>query len=180
METIFLKFLNQKLGDFLQVDSKNVQLSPGSGQLSLRQASVRADVFDGLHFPLALRGGFLEEVAVNFSAGLFASDGGGAKVVVKNVFLALGPHTSDWSLEHVYDCKSKLVDLVMKVYELKGTLKKRKVAESGKEGYFASIKQRMSEKVAKHFLGMLEVHVSNVHIRYEDEWVGQSECTTNH
>lgn len=169
METIFLKFLNQKLGDFLQVDSKNVQLSPGSGQLSLRQASVRADVFDGLHFPLALRGGFLEEVAVNFSAGLFASDGGGAKVVVKNVFLALGPHTSDWSLEHVYDCKSKLVDLVMKVYELKGTLKKRKVAESGKEGYFASIKQRMSEKVAKHFLGMLEVHVSNVHIRYEDD-----------
>jgi len=168
MESIIMKFINQKLGDFLQVDAKNVQLSPGSGQLSLKEAAVRADVFDGLHLPFAVRGGFLEDVTVNVSSGLFAR-GSGSKVVVKNVFLVLGPHETDWSVQHVYDCKSKLVDLVMKVYELKGALKKKSSSDQGRAGgYFASMKQRMSENIAKHFLGMLEVHISNIHVRYED------------
>mmetsp|Transcript_18077 Transcript_18077/g.58466 ORF Transcript_18077/g.58466 Transcript_18077/m.58466 type:complete len:1127 (+) Transcript_18077:66-3446(+) len=165
MEGLLKKLFDEKLGDFLKVDAGNVQFSPSEGRLSLRQAEFKADVFDRLHFPFALRGGFIEEITVNVSATGFFGSEAGAKVVVKNVFLVLSPHVSDWSWQTVCECKAKLVDLIMKVYELKGSEKKE---TSSQGGYFFDIRQRIQDDIARSLFGMLEVSVSGIHIRYED------------
>jgi len=160
MEGVLKKFFDQKAGYFINVE--NMQCNPGSGQVSLQKAEFKAEVFDQLHLPFTLKGGFVDEMTVNMPIGLFSETA--AHVVIKNVFLVFGPHTTDWSWEHVHNCKSKLIDLVMKVYDLKPP-KKKKV---NKGGMFADMKDKLIEDMKKKFLGMLEVNISGIHIRYED------------
>merc|ERR1712048_824881 len=100
------------------VDAENMLFAPTSGNITLKKASIKADVFDQLHFPLTLRGGYIDEMTTTFTVSLFSTSNA-AKVVINNVLLVVGPHTTDWSWNHVHQCKTRLVDLVMKVYELK-------------------------------------------------------------
>jgi len=161
------KILDQALGDFFEVDKGNVQVDLANGRFTFRQAEIKADAFDELHLPFTIYGGFVDEISANFSVGMFTS-GGSAKVVVNNVSLLVGPHTTDWSWEHVLGCKSKLVDLVLRLQELKHMEEKKKRARGTRHGYFDHVMQTVVEDVLKRVLAVLEVHISNIHIRYED------------
>lgn len=163
------RFFDQTVGDFLEVDKSNMQFNPALGQIVLRKAEIRAEVFDELHFPVALRGGFIEEISINLNWAFAAR--AAAKVVVKNIFLVLGPHTTDWSWTHVYKCKTKLVELIVKILELKPITKKskeKKVVAAPTRNLFTDMQQKLVENVAKKLMEMLEVDISGVHFRYED------------
>lgn len=170
LEPLMKKFFDQKLGHFVEVGKDNMLFSPGSGQISMTKAKIRPEVFDQLHIPFTIKGGYMDEVTVHMPTsgfGLWGTEQP-AKVVINNVFLVFGPHTTDWSYQHVYDCKSKLIDLAMKVYDLKPPKKKAAAKAGAKGGFMADMKNRMIEDIKKKFLGMLEVNISGVHIRYED------------
>ncbi|CAE8594318.1 unnamed protein product [Polarella glacialis] len=112
MAEILKRIFDEKAGYFLSVDTKNVTIDIMHGRFVLKQAAIKASVFDGLHLPFTLRGGFIDEISINFKLGLF-NVGAAAEVVVKNVFFVVGPHTTDWSWEHVQQCKTKLIDLIL-------------------------------------------------------------------
>lgn len=59
MEAYLKKFVDTKLGDFLQVDEENLEFSPSTGHLCLRNAELKADTFNDIHVPFTLRGGFI-------------------------------------------------------------------------------------------------------------------------
>lgn len=162
-QSFMKKVFEKKMGEFLRVEEGNYQCSASS--VRLRQAEIKEEVFDELHLPITLRGGFIEEMSVTFP-GMFGS--GSAQVVIKNVFLVFGPHSTDWSWDHVYQCKSRLIDLVMKIYELKPRKKKKAGGGAAKGGYFADLQKRMISDMKRTFLSMLKVHISNIHFRYED------------
>merc|ERR1719265_1143817 len=118
------QFFDKKLGDFLKVDKDNVQFNAASGQITLKKAEFKADVFDQLHFPVALKGGFIDEMAVNIPMSMFST--GAAKVTISNIFFVFGPHVTDWSWDHVFKCKTRLIELVQKVNDLRSPAKKKK------------------------------------------------------
>lgn len=172
IKTIF----DKKAGDFLKIKPDNMRLNISAGQLYLKEAEFKAEIFDQLHLPFTLKGGFIDEMSVEMNTGswLRGSHSAAAKIVVKNVFIVCGPHRTDWTWTHVQHCKTKLVDTVMKVYELKPAKKKPKAAGQGdnKGGMLAHAMHDMQKKILddlkKKLLGMLEVHISNIHFRYED------------
>lgn len=166
MEGIVKKFFDQKLGHFVHVLPENMEINPTGGRMSLRKAEFKAEVFDQLHFPIAIKGGYIDEMMVEVPMGFFSS--GVARVVIKDVFLVVGPHASTWSRENVYQCKTKLIDLIMKVYDLKPAKKIPTKKAPNKKGYFGDLKDRFVEDIKQKLLGMLEVNISGVHIRYED------------
>merc|ERR1711939_1197190 len=82
-----------------------------------------------------------------------------------------GPHVTDWTWEDVHRCKTKLIDLIMKIYELKPIKKaksKKAQAAAAQGGWFSDMKTKFVQDMQKKFLGMLEVEISNIHFRYED------------
>lgn len=164
MDVIFKKIFDHALGNFLQVDSENVHFSPASGQASLRRAEFKAEVFDEIHLPVTLRGGFIEDMSVTLEGSAILGTSK-AKVIVKDVFLLFGPHVSDWSWQHVYECRTKLVNLARKIFELSG---KDGTVPSSKEGWFKTFSGKSKDAVTKYFFGILEVSIANIHIRYED------------
>lgn len=167
MEKIVKSFFDSKLGEFLKVEKENVVFNPVTGLCKLGKAEIKAEAFDQLHFPLALRGGFIDELSISFPVNMFG--GGAAKVVINNVFFVFGPHTTDWSWEHVYACKTKLVDVVNKIMELR---KSKKKDRGSHDSILLDVKKKFIDSMTKNFLGMLEVKISNIHFRYED-WTTQ-------
>jgi len=164
MEAMAKKFFDQKLGEFVEVAPGNMEFSfsGGSGKFKLSKGQIKSDVFNNLHFPIALRGGYIEDITMSMEMGFLGDSP--AKVDIKNVCLVFGPHQTDWSWDQVYRDKSRLVDLVMKIWELKSSKKKK----PSKGGYFADMIKRRIEDMAQRFLGNLVVNISNVHYRYED------------
>jgi len=155
------KLFESKLGGLLKAEK--MEFNATDGYIGLKKAEVITEAFDELHFPFALKGGYIDEMSIAMPVSMFSK--APAKVSIKNVFFVAGPHVTDWTWDHVYKCKTKLVDLVMKIYELKPSKKKKKKA---KGGFMADLKNKMVEDMKKKFLGMLEVHISNIHFRYED------------
>eukprot|EP00746_Dinoflagellata_sp_MGD_P011964 gnl/MRDRNA2_/MRDRNA2_125305_c0_seq1.p1 gnl/MRDRNA2_/MRDRNA2_125305_c0~~gnl/MRDRNA2_/MRDRNA2_125305_c0_seq1.p1 ORF type:complete len:1133 (+),score=269.09 gnl/MRDRNA2_/MRDRNA2_125305_c0_seq1:131-3529(+) len=169
MEAVLKKALDKHLGDFLKVNKENVIFNPGQGQVSIKEAEIKSEIFADLHFPVALKGGFIHELSMHLPVSIFSDQV--AKVVIKDVFFVFGPHTTDWSWEHVHKCKTRLVDFITKGLELKAGKKadsKKEVKPKPKGGFMADMKKRMVEEMKKKFLGMLEVHISNLHYRFED------------
>lgn len=152
------KIFEKKVGEFCKVPEGNCQMS--SSEVKLLNAEIKEDVFDELHLPVTLRGGYIDEISLHF-AGMFGTDG--ARVVIKDIFLVFGPHSTDFSWDHVYKCKSRLIDLFMKIYEIKP--RKKKKADKTMLGDF---QKRMISEMKKSFLKTLQVAVSNIHFRYED------------
>lgn len=157
------KFFESKMGEFLKADE--MTFNPGSGYVGLKKAEFKTEAFDQLHFPFALKGGFIDEMSFSVPVSVFSNSP--AKVKIKNVFFVFGPHITDWTWEDVHRCKTKLIDLIMKIYELKPAkkIKSNKVPEGG---WMADMKKKFIEDTVKKFVGMLEVEISNIHIRYED------------
>merc|ERR550532_1161208 len=59
----------------------------------------------------------------------------------------------------------------MKVYDLKPGSKQKKKSpekETGMLAGMASMKNKLAGEFAQKFLGLVEIHISNVHVRYED------------
>eukprot|EP00931_Biecheleriopsis_adriatica_P061226 TRINITY_DN36804_c0_g1_i1.p1 TRINITY_DN36804_c0_g1~~TRINITY_DN36804_c0_g1_i1.p1 ORF type:complete len:1197 (+),score=244.75 TRINITY_DN36804_c0_g1_i1:67-3657(+) len=167
MDALIKNFFDKKVGDFLQVDAGNLHVDPASGQLLLKKASFKSDVFDGLHLPVTLKGGFIDEMSFNLELGVFSS-GGTAKVTIKNVFFVLGPHVTDWSYNHVLACKTKLVDLIQKILDLKPKKKKKKVKAADANGWMQDVQTKIKQDMMKKIAEMIEVQVSNIHFRFED------------
>jgi len=177
MEAYLKKFVDTKLGDFLQVDEENLEFSPSTGHLCLRNAELKADTFNDIHVPFTLRGGFIEEMSVNVHPSAFSSGGFGGEskkpvsVLIKNVFMVFGPQLSDWSWEHVYICKTRLVDMIGKLLDLKdlkSSKRKKNKKPTATWNFFGEFKKRMVERMFELFMDMVEVRVSNIHFRYED------------
>lgn len=157
------KFFEKKLGEF--VKAEKMTFDPGNGYVGLKKGEIKSEAFDQLHFPFALKGGFIDEMSISLPVSMFSNSA--AKVSIKNVFLVFGPHVTDWSREDVYKCKTKLVDLISKIYELKPAKKPKKQSQA-QGGWVADMKKKFIEDMKKKFLGMLEVEISNIHFRYED------------
>lgn len=157
------KFFDSKLGEFLKAEE--MAFNPGSGYVGLKKAEFKTEAFDNLHFPFALKGGFIDEMSVSLPVSMFSSSA--AKVRIKNVFLVFGPHITDWTWDDVHRCKTKLIDLIMKIYELKPPKKAKKKGQQ-QGGWVADMRRKVIEDLQKKFLGMLEVEISNIHVRFED------------
>jgi hypothetical protein len=164
MEGIMKKFFDQKLGDFLKAETMNFDMT--EGLVGIKKAEFKTEAFDNLHFPFALKGGYIDKMTMSVPMSMFST--GAAKVQIKNVFLVFGPHITDWTWDDVHRCKTKLIDLIMKIYELKPVKKVKSTKSQAQGGWFADAKKKFMEDMQKKFLGMLEVEISNVHIRYED------------
>jgi len=165
MEGMLKKFFDKKLGDFIKADE--MKFEPGKGYIGIKKAEFKTETFDHLHLPFALKGGFIDEMSVSLPVSMFTTSP--AKVVIKNVFFVFGTHATDWTWDDVHKCKTKLVDLIMKIYELKPVKKaKSKKEQAQANGWLADTKKKFMEDLAKKFLGMLEVEISNIHFRFED------------
>lgn len=169
MDALIKTFFDKKVGDFLKVDQGNLRIDPSSGQFQLKKASIDGSAFDGLHLPVALRGGFIDELSVNLHLDVFNPGGSvSLQILIRNVFFVFGPHTTDWSWAHVKQCKSKLVDLVMKIAELKPSKKAKKSGEDSATGWLSDIQTRIKQDLMKKVAEMIEVNIANFHIRFED------------
>ncbi|CAE7721354.1 unnamed protein product [Symbiodinium sp. CCMP2456] len=146
MDALIKTFFDKKVGDFLKVDQGNLRIDPSSGQFQLKKASIDGSAFDGLHLPVALRGGFIDELSVNLHLDVFNPGGSvSLQILIRNVFFVFGPHTTDWSWAHVMQCKSKLVDLIMKIAELKPSKKAKKSGEDSATGWLSDIQTRIKQ-----------------------------------
>lgn len=166
MEGFVRRFLEQTLGDVMHVEQGNVRVDLAQGLVSVQKAALRAELFEDLHSPVAVKGGFIDELAVNVNfSHLRHGSKGSLVLVIKNVFLLLGPRDCDWSYQSVFRCRTRLIDLVAKVLELKPQQDTR-VASSG--SFFKDLGRRIWRGFLRKVAGMLEVSISNVHVRYED------------
>ena len=97
------------------------------------EASVVGEAFDELHLPLTLRGGFIDELSVHLHLDVFNPGANvlrhrfetfsrlervlkvnlkvSLQVLIKNVFLVFGAHTTDWSYADVKKAGEALKDL---------------------------------------------------------------------
>ncbi|CAJ1360868.1 unnamed protein product [Effrenium voratum] len=168
MDAIIKQFFDKKVGDFLKVDAGNLRVDAATGQFVLKKASIVGQAFDGLHLPVTLRGGFIDELSIHLHLDVFNRGGNvSLQILIKNVFLLFGPQTTDWSYDHVKQCKSKIVDLVMKILELKPA-KKRRAAEETATGWLSDIQTRIKQDLMKKVAEMIEVNIANFHVRFED------------
>jgi len=169
MDAIIKQFFDKKVGDFLKVDEGNLHVDAATGQFLLKKAAIVGHAFDSLHLPLTLTGGFIDELSIHLYLDVFNPGGNvSLQILIKNVCLVFGAHTTDWSYSHVKQCKSKLVDLVMKVLELKPQ-KKNKAAEDGSAtGWLSHVQTRLKQDLMKKVAEMIEVNISNFHVRLED------------
>lgn len=133
------------------------------------QASIVGQAFDSLHLPVTLLGGFIDELSVHLHLDVFNPGGTvSLQIIIKNVCLVFGAHTTDWSYSHVKQCKSKLVDLVMKVLDLKPPRKSKPAAEDSATGWLSDMQSRLKQDLLKKVAEMIDVNISNFHIRFED------------
>eukprot|EP00913_Durusdinium_trenchii_P012268 g11520.t1 len=150
------------------VDEGNLRVDAATGQFLLKNASIVGQAFDGLHLPVSLRGGFIDELSVHLHLDVFNPGANvSLQILIKNVFLVFGAHTTDWSYGHVKQCKSKLVDLVMKILDLKPP-RKAKAAEESATGWLSDVQDRLKQDLMKKVAEMIEVNITNFHVRFED------------
>lgn len=163
------KMFNKVAGDFLKVKSENMRFAITSGEVLLKKAEIKTEMFEGLHMPFVLKGGYCDLIKVHFPSVSFfgGASSNAASVEINNVFLIVSPHVTTWDYEHVFNCKTKLIDLFMRMYEMQGSKKKKKKKGASK-GWMADMMAKKIEDIKKAFLGMLEVHISNIHFRFED------------
>ena len=98
MDAIVKQFFDKKVGEFLKVDEGNLRVDAATGQFLLKNASIVGQAFDGLHLPVSLRGGFIDELSVHLHLDVFNPGANvSLQILIKNVFLVFGAHTTDWS-----------------------------------------------------------------------------------
>ena len=171
MDAIVKQFFDKKVGDFLKVDEGNLRVDASTGQFLLKNASIVGQAFDGLHLPVSLRGGFIDELSVHLHLDVFNPGSNvSLQILIKNVFLVFGAHTTDWSYSHVKQCKSKLVDLIMKILELKPPRKAKAAAAApdSATGWLGDMQERLKQDLLKKIFEMIEVNITNFHVRFED------------
>ena len=158
MDAIIKQFFDKKVGDFLKVDEGNLRVDAATGQFLLKKASVVGEAFDSLHLPLTLTGGFIDELSVHLHLDVFNPGGNvSLQILIKNVCLVFGAHTTDWSYRHVKQCKSKLIDLVMKVLELKPQKKAKGTDSSGSAtSWLSDVQTRLKQDLMKKVAEMVE------------------------
>eukprot|EP00929_Paragymnodinium_shiwhaense_P086451 TRINITY_DN46973_c0_g1_i1.p1 TRINITY_DN46973_c0_g1~~TRINITY_DN46973_c0_g1_i1.p1 ORF type:complete len:1162 (+),score=250.26 TRINITY_DN46973_c0_g1_i1:189-3674(+) len=168
MDAFIKKEFDKRLGNFVKVLPEDVtlELSTSKIEIGLRKAALRSEVFDELHLPWTIRGGYLHEAAVELPLGLSLWSEQVGKVTIKDVFLLVGPQEPHWSWEHVLQCKHKLIEVLMQIFEIQPFFMKKNKKKKG--GPFASWIDRIKEEAKKMMAGMIEVHIANVHFRYED------------
>lgn len=159
------KIFNKIAGDFFVVDKKDMYFK--LGEFRLKEAELRASSFDDLHMPFVLKAGYVDKVSAQMPVANIWTSGAAARVDIRDVFLVMGPHRANFlDYRDAARCKTNLVNLVMKVYELKSSKKKKKKKPAS--GFMNDLRNKMMEDMKKKFLGMLEVHISNIHFRFED------------
>lgn len=184
--------VRQAIGGMLILPDDNVTLKPSSGMFHLEKAQVRSSAFRDLHFPFSILGGIIDLVHIDIDmfAGtsrkkrdMMSHTGHRLLVVVENVLLVVGPehHVEEgWGFEAVKDGKSKLVELMTKVFKSStpqaggdddgdGANKPKKMnVAAAKKKSIEYMKRNLKQVIGEVLAHGMHVSIKNVEIRYED------------
>lgn len=131
-------WFESKLGDILEVPPENVKLTlTGDIDIRVRKAKLKPEAFRGIHLPITIRGGLVEDVQVKvpqpaiLGQGLRRKSGKGkdmaTSLTIKNMLFIVEPGKGlaeagglelagqYWNYEDVLKAKSQLVELMCKL-----------------------------------------------------------------
>ncbi|CAK0841969.1 unnamed protein product, partial [Prorocentrum cordatum] len=188
-------------GIFLKVPPENVFVRiqmPSEVTIHIRKAELNEQAMQGLHLPLAVRGGLVEDLHLTVKASLKGA--AEVNVRVENALLLLAPGDglaeaggfkpagSYWNAETVREAKSNLVELMCKHVTpekekkepsdkdkvLAGPDLKSAASSRGVRGWkaatskFANYRKRMVKTILDSIFKNLTVNIKNVRVQLDD------------
>jgi hypothetical protein len=176
---VLLNFLIQHLGNFVDGLSKeNLRLGIFSGNLELRNLTLKADVFDSLNLPIRLVYGVIKSINIKIP---WANLGKNPVVVnISNVLLHLEfcDENLRYSAHELEEITQKLKQSILEQAQRRafsqacGNLKLSSAAyrlETTKHQSFSAFIQTYFQRVITKLLFNVEAVINNIHVRYTDK-----------
>lgn len=89
LEEVVTRLLVKHLGKFVEINAENLRLSVWKGNVTLRSLTLKSTALDGLHLPLAVRGGVLGRLDLNIPWKSLSSKP--TQVLIQDLFVLAGP-----------------------------------------------------------------------------------------
>lgn len=161
LENYALGLVERYVEPYADVDREQLRVAVREGKVTLSDVKLKPAAFDSLGFPLTVRSGRVGEVQVDVTWSALTARP--AKVHLRDVTVVIGPSGSEASAETRKDRLAMLQAESLRSDEEARVLRLRGAAPASVE------EQSFGMRTVAAALGALEVEISNVHMRYEDE-----------
>ena len=160
-ESYALGLVERYVEPYADVDREQLRVAVREGKVTLADVRLKPAAFDSLGFPLTVRSGRVGQVQIDVSWSALTAKP--AKVHLRDVTVVIGPSGSEASAEIRRDRLALLQAEQLRSDEEARVLRLRGAAPASVE------EQSFGMRTVAAALGALEVEISNVHVRYEDE-----------
>eukprot|EP00698_Gefionella_okellyi_P001882 TRINITY_DN1171_c0_g3_i1.p1 TRINITY_DN1171_c0_g3~~TRINITY_DN1171_c0_g3_i1.p1 ORF type:complete len:4247 (+),score=1107.78 TRINITY_DN1171_c0_g3_i1:46-12786(+) len=158
LEEVVTKLLIKHLGNFVEFNADNLRLSVWKGAVTLRSMQLKSTALDGLHLPIAVRGGVLGKLDLSIPWKNLSSKP--TQVIIQDVFVLAGPAGAHQeSAEDFAQRRQK--DKQKRLQEAEERRHGSEQEDDRTERTFAA---RLAEKIVAN----LQFSIRDVHVRYED------------
>ena len=161
LQSYALGLVERYVEPYAEVDREQLRVAVSEGRVTLSDVKLKPAAFDSLGFPLTLRSGQVGEVQVDVTWSALTAKP--AKVHLRDLTVVIGPSGAEASAESRRDRLALLQAELLRSDEEARVLRLCGAAPASVE------EQSFGMRTVAAALGALEVEISNVHVRYEDE-----------
>jgi vacuolar protein sorting-associated protein 13A/C len=161
LESFASGLVEKYVAPYADVDLDQLRVAVREGKVTLSDVRLKPAAFDSLGFPLTVRSGRVGEVQIDVTWSALTAKP--AKVYLRDVTVVIGPSGTEASAETRNDRLAMLRD-----EQLLGDEKARLLRLCGAIAPSAE-EQSFGMRTVAAAVGALEVEISNVHVRYEDQ-----------
>jgi vacuolar protein sorting-associated protein 13A/C len=159
-ESFAAGLVERYVAPYADVDLDTLRYAVREGKVTLSDVQLKTSAFDSLGFPLTVRSGRVGELQIDVTWSALTAKP--AKVHLRDVTVVIGPSGSEASAETRNERLALLQEELLRGDEESRVLRLCGAAAPSLE------EQSFGMRTVAAAIGALEVEISNVHVRYED------------